>query len=304
MRTPIDRHAPTANKPIRHFVLSYAGGAAGAGATEDERSSWGFAAVALAHAGECTAGLPLWLLPVLPASDRTVGVMVRATLLSPCLAWMGALPPLEGAARVPARLPPSSPARCSHPSLPHYNPLFKSQFSAPRLDMPLPHCTLPHCILPHSAGIAIPLLFQPREAARFLLGECPPIYWLDRTGHTNDGLLRKLQRREAARLPLRECARERPMNIASRLGVDLRDRVCIGDPPQFCSSAHDRHRSVCPPCLSASAGGTAMPTNVEHDRLMGLLAAGLLSGATTAWALKVGCCLSSAHSFLQPRVSS
>lgn len=36
------------------------------------------------------------------------------------------------------------------------------------------------------------------------------------------------------------------------------------------------------------AGGTALPTNVEHDRLMGLLAAGLLSGATTAWALKVG----------------
>ena len=40
-------------------------------------------------------------------------------------------------------------------------------------------------------------------------------------------------------------------------------------------------------------GGTALPTNVEHDRLMGLLAAGLLSGATTAWALKVShqsCC--------------
>jgi hypothetical protein len=34
-------------------------------------------------------------------------------------------------------------------------------------------------------------------------------------------------------------------------------------------------------------GATALPTNVEHDRLMGLLAAGLLSGATTAWALKV-----------------
>lgn len=35
-------------------------------------------------------------------------------------------------------------------------------------------------------------------------------------------------------------------------------------------------------------GGTALPTNVEHDQLMGLLAAGLLSGATSAWALKVG----------------
>lgn len=35
-------------------------------------------------------------------------------------------------------------------------------------------------------------------------------------------------------------------------------------------------------------GGTALPTNVEQDRLMGLLAAGLLSGATTAWSLKVG----------------
>ncbi|KAI3425702.1 hypothetical protein D9Q98_007678 [Chlorella vulgaris] len=33
-------------------------------------------------------------------------------------------------------------------------------------------------------------------------------------------------------------------------------------------------------------GGTALPTNVEQDRLMGLLAAGLLSGATTAWSLK------------------
>lgn len=43
---------------------------------------------------------------------------------------------------------------------------------------------------------------------------------------------------------------------------------------------------TCPSPLPA--GGTALPTNVEHDRLMGLLAAGLLSGATTAWALKVG----------------
>ncbi|KAL4858348.1 hypothetical protein ACK3TF_001819 [Chlorella vulgaris] len=33
-------------------------------------------------------------------------------------------------------------------------------------------------------------------------------------------------------------------------------------------------------------GGTALPTNVEQDQLMGLLAAGLLSGATTAWSLK------------------
>lgn len=40
-----------------------------------------------------------------------------------------------------------------------------------------------------------------------------------------------------------------------------------------------------PPACPAA---TAAPTNVEHDRLMGLLAAGLLSGATTAWALKVG----------------
>ena len=47
----------------------------------------------------------------------------------------------------------------------------------------------------------------------------------------------------------------------------------------------NRHSS-CPNRLLA--GGTALPTNVEHDRLMGLLAAGLLSGATTAWALKVG----------------
>lgn len=33
-------------------------------------------------------------------------------------------------------------------------------------------------------------------------------------------------------------------------------------------------------------GSTALPANAEHDRLMGMLAAGLLSGATTAWALK------------------
>jgi hypothetical protein len=35
-------------------------------------------------------------------------------------------------------------------------------------------------------------------------------------------------------------------------------------------------------------GGGALPTNAEQDRLMGMLAAGMLSGAAAAWTLKVG----------------
>ena len=34
-------------------------------------------------------------------------------------------------------------------------------------------------------------------------------------------------------------------------------------------------------------GSTALPHNVEHEHLFGLLAAGLLSGAAASWALKV-----------------
>lgn len=34
-------------------------------------------------------------------------------------------------------------------------------------------------------------------------------------------------------------------------------------------------------------GAAAMPTNIEQDHLFGMLAAGLLSSASAAWALKV-----------------
>lgn len=56
---------------------------------------------------------------------------------------------------------------------------------------------------------------------------------------------------------------------------------------QLQAASAPRHQST--RARPSPAGGAALPTNVEHDRLMGLLAAGLISGASTAWALKVRC---------------
>ena len=141
----------------------------------------------------------------LPGSDKSVVVCgaCRCCCRLAVLGW----PPLEG--RLGCLLafrPPSCPARCSHPSLPHYNPLFKSQFSAPRLDMPLPHCTLPHCIPPHLQALPSRCCSSPTRP--------PASCWVSaqhfvfcHTGFENDDLSGELSAPRALSLPAGERVR-------------------------------------------------------------------------------------------------